>query len=103
MSEVFTDENKSYYIYGQNKETALLTKEEVLTYRKYYVNHTAKETYGKMVSEKGEILKLRTFQKILMGDVRPNSIYKEVPVYKKSTKSWELNNEPVSTILESEE
>lgn len=103
MPEVFTEENKQYYICGQNKETALLTKREVLRYRKYYVNHTAKDTYNKMVSEKGEVLKLSSFQKILIGDVRPNSVYKEIPIYKKTKKCWELNDEPVSTILESEE
>ena len=30
-------------------------------------------------------------------------IYKQIPVFKKSINRWELNGEPVSTILESEE
>ena len=103
MPEVFTEENKEYYIFQKNKKDAILTKKELLEYRKYYMSHTYKETYLKLVEEKGEVLKEKTFQKILMGDVRKNSIYSEVPVYKKGTKTWELNGKPVSTILESEE
>lgn len=87
----------------QNKTKTLLTKEEVLYYRQYYVNHTMKEVYNKFLQDKGEILKEKTFKSIIIGDVRENSIYKEVPIYKKIKKVWELNGEPVSTILESEE
>lgn len=57
----------------------------------------------KFLKEKGNILKKSTFKKILIGDVRDTSIYKQVPVYKKSIKRWELNGEPVSTISESGE
>lgn len=49
MPEVFTKENKEYYIYqnsqGQNGKSAKLTDEEVLLIRKRYVNETAKEIY----------------------------------------------------------
>ena len=103
MPEVFTEENKKYYILEQNKEKALLSKNEIIYYRKYYMTHTANEVYEKFVQDKGDILKRATFKKILTGDVRKNSIYKEVPIYKKSKKIWELNGKPVSTILESEE
>lgn len=103
MPEVYTAENKRYYISEQNKTKALLSKKEVLEYRKYYINHTRDEVYNKFLNEHGNLLKKRTFEKILTGDVRENSIYKEVPIYKKSKKYWELNGEPVSTILESEE
>ena len=103
MPEVFTEENKRYYISGQNQMKALLTTEEVLVYRKYYVNHTAQEVYIKFLQEKGDILKKTTFKKILVGDVRNTSVYKQVPIYKKSIKRWELNGEPVSTISESGE
>lgn len=103
LPEVFTEENKNYYIYEKDKSKALISSTELLNYRKYYMTHTYKETYKKMVEEKGEILKERTFQKILTGDVRDDSVYKTVPIYKKGTKTWELNGEPVSTILESEE
>lgn len=89
MPEVFTEENKKYYISGIVKDKASLTLDEVLRYRKYYVDHTAKETYNLMCEEKGEqYLKESTFKKILIGDVRDNSIYREIPVYKKSTKEW---------------
>lgn len=103
LPEVYTEENKQYYISEQNKTKALLSKEEVLHYRKYYINHTREEVYQKFLEEKGELLKKRTFEKILIGDVRENSIYKEIPIYKKSQNHWELNGEPVSTIPESGE
>jgi hypothetical protein len=51
----------------------------------------------------GENTQKVSFYKILIGDVRKNSIYKEVPIYKKKTKCWELNGVPVSTILGTEE
>ena len=98
MPEVYTEENKKYYISEQQKTKSSLSKEEVLLYRQYYVDHTREEVYQKMLSDKGDILKKTTFFKILTGDVRDNSIYKEVPIYKKSKKRWELNNEAVSTI-----
>lgn len=97
MPEVYTEENKQYYISEQNKTKTLLTKEDVLRYRLYYVNHTCDEVYQLLLQEKGDIYKKRTFQKILIGDVRENSIYKEVPVYKKQQDKWELNGKPVST------
>ena len=103
MPEVFTNENKQYYISELNKTKALLSKEEVLEYRKYYITHTANEVYNKFLQDKGDILKKATFQKILTGDVRNNNIYKEIPIYKKAKKIWELNGEPVSTIRGSEE
>lgn len=89
MPEVFTPENKKYYTSGITKDKAFLTSEEVLHYRKYYVNHTAKETYELMCEEKGgKYLKEKTFIKILRGDVRDGSVYKEIPIYKKSIKEW---------------
>lgn len=78
---------------------ATLTPKEILSYRKYYVNHTRKEVYELFLKEKGSLLKPNTFYKILIGDVRNISIYKSIPVYKKKAKHWELNGEPVSTIL----
>ena len=103
MPEVFTQENKNYYIYQKDKENASISPEELLEYRKYYQTHTYKEVYDKLIAEKGEVIKERSFQKILTGDVRPDSIYMSVPVFKKKTKTWELNGEPVSTISESGE
>ena len=102
MPEVFTEENKRYYTSEMNRKTALLTEDEVLKYRTYYINHTAKETFDYMVNEKGNIMKEATFKKILMGDLKTNNAYKDIPIYKKSLNGWYLNNEPVSTSLESE-
>lgn len=98
MPEVFTEENKKYYISGQVKTKALLTLDEVLHYRTYYIDHTREEVYVKFIEEKGDILKKNTFFKILTGDVREESVYKEVPVYSKYRKRWEINGSPVSTI-----
>lgn len=103
MPEVYTEENKNFYKSGVNYENILLTKEELLAYREYYINHTYSETYQKLIKEKGQILTERTFQKILIGDVRKNSYYNDVPVYRKTLKRWELNGKPVSTILETQE
>lgn len=103
MPEVFTPENKQYYVSEQNKTKACLTKNEILKYRIYYIDHTRDQVYNLFLQEKGPILKQRTFERILIGDVRENSIYKDVPIYKKSLKRWELHGEPVQTILGSEE
>lgn len=98
MPEVFTPENKLYYTSIQNKTKAKLSPEEVLCYRKYYVDHTRAETLEKFIEDYGpDFLKPRTFEKILTGDVRDISIYLDVPVYKKTLKRWELNGVPVST------
>lgn len=99
MPEVFTQENKDFYTYQRQKENTSLTLDEVLEYRKYYVNHTYKEVYQKLCEDKGkDFLKERTFQRILVGDVRPESSYLDIPIYKKSLKKWELRGNPVSTI-----
>lgn len=98
MPEVFTEENKKYYTSEQMKTRALLSKEEVLEYRKYYIDHTREEVYQKFLQEKGPILKRKTFERILVGDVRDTSIYKEIPIYKKMLNRWELNGKPVQTI-----
>jgi hypothetical protein len=101
MPEVYTEENKRYYTSEQQWTKASLTVEEVLEYRQYYVDHTREEVYQKFFEEHGTLLKKNTFIKILVGDVKPNSIYLTIPVYKKSLNRWELNKEPVSTIPES--
>lgn len=100
MPEVYTEENKKFYSSELVRTKALLSKAEVFRYRKYYQTHTRDEVYKLLTSEKGPIYKKRTFEKILTGDVRDNSIYKEVPIYKKSIGIWELNGKPVSTIPE---
>lgn len=104
MPEVFTEENKKFYTSGIRQDSASLTPEEVLKYRKLYVDKDCKSVYAIMCEEKGkDFLKETTFKKILVGDVRDNSVYKNIPVYKKQKKQWFFQDEPVSTILESEE
>lgn len=65
MPEVFTKENKEYYIYqnsnGQNGKSAKLTDEEVLLIRKRYVNETAKEIY----KDYKDKISFQTLQQIL--------------------------------------
>lgn len=65
MPEVFTKENKEYYIYqnsqGQNGKSAKLTDEEVLLIRKRYVNETAKEIYEDYKNK----ISFQTLQQIL--------------------------------------
>jgi hypothetical protein len=49
MPEVFTEENKQYYIYqnslGSNGASSAFTEEEVIIIRQRYVNESAKEIY----------------------------------------------------------
>ena len=101
MPEVYTEENKLYYTYyncvGENSPGAAFTNEEVLKYRKEYVNLSAKEIYEKY--NLSDRIKYPNFQKTLWGA----AYNKDVPVYKKKEKQWYLNNEPVSTISESGE
>lgn len=83
MPEVFTDENKKYYIYnnckGSNSACAIFTDEEVIELRKRYVNETAQEIY----KDYKDRIKYQTLQQILWG-----RWYTELPVYKKKEKKW---------------
>lgn len=92
MPEVFTKENKEYYIYqnsnGQNGKSAKLTDEEVLLIRKRYVNETAKEIY----KDYKDKISFQTLQQILWG-----RHYAHLPIYKKKELRW-INNESVSTM-----
>ena len=101
MPEVYTKENREWYIYnnskGENSPGAILSNKEVLFYRKLYVNMSAKQIYNQY--NLSSIIKFSTFQKILMGE----SYTYNIPVYKKKTKQWFLNEEPVSTISASGE
>ena len=107
MDYVYSDENKA--IHNQQKANkgsmngnSILTENEVLNIRKYYMNHTRNETYQKYgidkYSENG-------FRQVL------DRTYKNVPIYSKNNKVWVLNEKvididnykPVSTISESGE
>lgn len=83
MPEVFTEENKKYYIYqnsiGSNSAKAALTNEEVITIRQRYVNESAKEIY----KDYKDKVKYQTFQGILWGRT-----YKNLPIYSKKKKIW---------------
>ena len=83
MPEVFTEENKKYYIYENSKgdkgSSAKFTNEEVLQIRQRYVKESAKaifEDYKDRVS-------YQTLQQILWG-----RYYSNLPIYKKKEKKW---------------
>lgn len=81
--EVFTSENKQYYIYqnsnGGTSSSAKFTDDEVIKIRKRYVNESAKQIY----KDYENIVTYQTFQAILWGRA-----YKTLPIYKKKEKKW---------------
>lgn len=83
MPEVFTKENKNYYIYqnsiGESGSAAQLTDDEVKIIRQRYVNETAKQIY----MDYKDRVQYQTFQQILWGRT-----YKHLPIYKKQSKKW---------------
>lgn len=83
MPEVFTEENKNYYIYqnsvGSNGTSAKFTDEEVVNIRKRYMNETAKQIYN----DYKDRVSYQTFQAMLWG-----RSYKNLPIYKKKEKKW---------------
>lgn len=83
MPEVFTEDNKNYYIYensrGSNSKTSTFLDEEVILVRTRYIKESAKviyEDYKNRISFSG-------FQEILWG-----RRYKNLPVYSKKNKEW---------------
>ena len=83
MPEVFTEENKEYYMYknscGSNGIKAQFSDKEVIEIRKRYVNESANEIYKDYKYR----VKYQTFQAILWG-----RSYKNLPIYKKKEKKW---------------
>lgn len=83
MPEVFTKENKEYFIYenskGENSIKAKFTDEEVIEIRKRYVNENAMKIYQDYQNR----VSFQTFQAILWGRT-----YKNLPIYKKKLKKW---------------
>lgn len=83
MPEVYTEENKKYYIYqnsiGSNGAFSALSDEEVIHIRQRYVNESAKEIY----EDYKDRLKYQTLQQILWG-----RSYSNLPIYKKKEKKW---------------
>lgn len=83
MPEVFTEENKNYYIYensrGANNPKASFTAEEIIEIRTRYVNESAKQIF----EDYKDRVAYQTFQMILWG-----RYYDELPIYKKKEKEW---------------
>lgn len=83
MPEVFTEENKKYYIYqnskGENGSSAKFTDQEVINIRKRYEEETAKQIY----EDYKDRVSYQAFQAMLWG-----RSYKDLPIYKKKEKKW---------------
>lgn len=83
MPEVFTEENKNYYIYensiGGNSKNAEFADDEVITIRKRYEKESAKAIY----EDYKDRVAFQTFQMILWG-----RYYTNLPIYKKKEKRW---------------
>ena len=83
MPEVFTKENKEYYIYqnsnGGNGASAQFSDEEVIKIRERYVNESAKQIYEDYKNRVSN----QTYQAMLWG-----RRYKTLPIYKKKEKKW---------------
>lgn len=83
MPEVFTEENKNYYIYeqskGGNSAGAKFTNEEVIAIRQRYATESAKKIY----EDYKDRVAYQTFQQLLWG-----RSYCDLPIYKKKEKKW---------------
>lgn len=86
MPEVFTEENKQYYVYensrGESGGGSAFTDEEVMTIRTRYVNESAKQIY----QDYKDRVAFQSFQMILWG-----RYYDNLPIYKKKEKRWTNN------------
>ena len=86
MPEVFTEENKQYYIYenskGSSSKMSTFTDEEIMTIRTRYINESAKQIY----KDYKDKVAFQSFQMILWG-----RYYDNLPIYKKREKRW-INN-----------
>ena len=83
MPEVFTEENKNYYIYqnslGSNGSSAKFSDNEVIEIRKRYEKESAQQIYQNYKDR----VSYQTFQAMLWG-----RSYKNLPIYKKKEKKW---------------
>lgn len=80
MPEVFTEENKEYYVKKAGYKTNnRFTDKEVMELRKQYVNKSAKELYLSY----SDRIKYSSFQRMLCG-----LSYDYLPYYHKKTKTW---------------
>lgn len=82
MPEVFTKENKEYYIYhnsrGENSAFSKFSNNEVINIRKRYINESAKQIY----EDYKDRVSYQTFQAMLWG-----RSYKNLPIYKKKKRN----------------
>ena len=103
MDEVYTKENIDFHKTqksnkGEANGHSIYSDNEVMDIRKYYVNHTLKETFN--VYKKKSEQKVENFRKLI------KTTYKHLPIYSKIRKKWYLGDEeinineynPVSTI-----
>lgn len=83
MPEVYTEENKKYYMRqatnDEKSSKAVLTNEEVIALRKRYVNETARQIYPSVQDR----IRYQTLQHILCGHS-----YSDLPIYLKNEKKW---------------
>ena len=83
MPEVFTEENKKYYISenskGENGASATFTNQEVIELRTRYVKESAKAIY----EDYKERISYSALQQILWG-----RYYSDLPIYNKKEKRW---------------
>lgn len=89
MPEVFTEENKQYYISkntGVVNQRASFSDDEVVQLRKRYRSETAPSIH----QDYQDRITLRGMEAILRGQT-----YKHLPIYKKQEKCWVLNNQIV--------
>lgn len=109
MPEVYTKENielhkKQLGHKGENNINSLLTDNEILEIRKYYVNHTRQECFDKFG------INVYTSKQAFFN-ILSRRCFKHLPCYLKNKKQWYLyenvidinNYKPVSTISESGE
>ena len=86
MPQVFTQENKQYYIYqnsiGSNGAKAKLSDDEVMQIRTRYITESARTIY----EDYKDIMKYNTLQQILWGRT-----YTNLPIYSKKKKQWITN------------
>ena len=107
MQDVYTKENIDKHKDqksnpGEKNYNAAYKDNEVLEFRKYYVNHTLNETYNKF----GNKMSKNGFRSVLDG-----GSFSHLPFYSKVKKCWIINDDvidindykPVSTICESAE
>ena len=92
MPEVFTDDNKRYYMYlnsvGEKGVSAALSDEDVMLARTRYQTESAIQIYNTMKPN----VAFNSFQAMLWGRA-----YSHLPVYSKIQKKW-IQPTPVSTI-----